>query len=346
MEEMMTSENERRTHAAQAEISIRMDRLQLTVLEPLINTMDRTPAVPPNHLSAASSLDETVIQQRGRKCLPVSWSPDTELKGNSTIHSFVQTTPKNASHLTSPTLADTLRFAARKRLLFENSERIPLTQKEVDFSIPQQFEISSPIKSTPPNKKTRLEKTMEYNEPFDVALKGLSPSQLIDIIKSVTYKHPEIEYEIRKNMPVPDLSPLEQKLHYLKSNIYKGLPTSRLTSKIDSLAYSRVSTHLAAFKKCLVEQGNVLVESQHWESVIKYVFLAWKYVRATPVWDNEAHNTNRKQCFRALTNFCMTALKEGILEKDLLIDTQDKLQGMVADSEYIQSCIKQIQEQL
>ncbi|XP_026752716.2 uncharacterized protein LOC113512946 [Galleria mellonella] len=349
MEGAVTPEGGRRTRAALAEIPARLDRLRVTPLQPLTNTRDRSPALPPSYLSPAPSPDEMLIQQRGRKRLPVTWSPDIEIKRNSTFHSIVRTPPKNPSRLSPPKLAVTLRSTPRKRLLLGDSERIPLTPEKIDFSdisTPQKFKISSPIKSPPPNKRPRLEKTMKYNGPIDVALKGLSPNQLIDIIKTVTYKHPEVEDEIRKDMPVPDLSPLEERLHYLKSNIFKGLPTSRLTSKTDSPAYSRVSTHLAAFKKCLVEQGKVLVESQHWESVIKYVFLAWNYVRATPVWDHQAHNACRKQCFRALTTFCMTALKKGSLEKDLLIDTQDKLQGMVADSEDIQSCIKQIQGQL
>ena len=163
------------------------------------------------------------------------------------------------------------------------------------------------------------------------------------MIKRITNKHPEVEKEIRQDMPMPDLTPLEEKLSYLKSNIFKSLPTSRLTSKTDSPAYSRVSTHLAAFKKCLIDQGKVLVESQHWESVLKYVFLAWSYVKATPVWDNQPHNAHRKQCFKALNNFCLTALKKGGFDKDFIIDVEDKLQSMEADSEEILSCVKYVQ---
>lgn len=180
----------------------------------------------------------------------------------------------------------------------------------------------------------------EYQGPIDSALKGLSPTQLIHMIKNITYKHPDVEREIRKSMPMPDLSPLEDKLSYLKSNIFKSLPTSRLTSKTDSTAYSRVATHLAAFKKALIEQGKVLVESQHWESVLQYVFIAWSYVKATPVWDNHPHNAHRKQCFKALTNFCLTAVKKGVLAKDLMADIHDKLQSMLSDHDEIQSCIK------
>ncbi|CAG9788128.1 unnamed protein product [Diatraea saccharalis] len=349
MEGAVTPEGGRRTRAALAEIPARLDRLRVTPLQPLTNTREMSPALPSGYLSPAPSPDELLIQQRGRKRLPTTWSPDIDFKRNASFHSLVRTPPKTSGRFSPPKLGVTLRSTPRKRLLLGEAERIPLTPEKIDFSdisTPQKFKITSPIKSTPPMKKSRLEKLTEFSGPIDVALKGLSPTQLISMIKNITYTHPEIEEEIRREMPTPDLSPLEERLSYLKSNIFKSLPTSRLTSKTDSPAYSRVATHLAAFKKCVVEQGKVLVESQHWESVIRYVFLAWTYVRATPVWDNQPHNTQRKQCFKALTNFCMSALKKGDLSQDFLIDVQDKLQGMVADSDDIQTCLKHIQGQL
>ncbi|XP_053608794.1 uncharacterized protein LOC128674325 [Plodia interpunctella] len=352
MEGMVTPEGGRRTRAALAEIPARLGRLRVTPLQPLqalTNARDHSPPLPAGYLSPAPSPDEMLIQQRGRKRLPVTWSPDIEMKRNSSFHSTVRTPPKNPGRLSPPKLGVTLRSTPRKRLLLGDVERVPLTPEKIDFSdisTPKKFKITSPIKSTPPVKRSRTEKTLDYKGPIDVALKGLSPTQLINMIKTITYKHPGIEDEIRKEMPLPDLSPLEERLNYLKSNIFKGLPTSRLTSKTDSPAYSRVSTHLAAFKKCLVEQGKVLVESQHWESVVQYVFLAWSYVRATPVWDHQAHNAHRKQCFRSLLNFCLTALKKGCFDKDLLVDVQDKLHGFVSDSEEVHTCLKHVQGML
>ncbi|CAH2267500.1 tethering factor for nuclear proteasome sts1 [Pararge aegeria] len=342
----------RRTRAALAEIPARLDRLRVTPLRPLTNTREVSPSLPPGYLSPAPSPDEFLIQQRGRKRLPTTWSPDIDIKRNSTFHSAVRTPPKNTPGRSSPPkLGVTLRSTPRKRLLLGDIERVPLTPEKIDFSdisTPQKFKINSPIKGTPPIKRCRLDRTFDgdFKGPLDTALKGLSPTQLIHMIKRITHKHPEVEQEIRKDMPAPDMAPLEEKLSYLKSNIFKSLPTSRLTSKTDSPAYSRVATHITAFKKCLVEQGKVLVESQHWESVMNYVFLAWSYVRATPVWDNQPHNTQRKQCFKALTNFCMTALKKGGFGKVFYMDVQEKLQGMEADSEEVQSCLKYVNGQL
>ena len=60
-------------------------------------------------------------------------------------------------------------------------------------------------------------------------------------------------------------------MNYLKKNIYKALPSTRLESKTDSMAYNRVSVHLVAFKKGLVEGLRTLLDSHHWISAIDYV---------------------------------------------------------------------------
>ena len=72
-------------------------------------------------------------------------------------------------------------------------------------------------------------------------------------------------------MPSPDVGAMEENLNYLKKNIYKALPSTRLESKIDSMAYNRVSVHLVAFKKGLVEGLRTLLDSHHWIPAIDYV---------------------------------------------------------------------------
>lgn len=49
-------------------------------------------------------------------------------------------------------------------------------------------------------------------------------------------------------VPKPDLRPLEVHLTFLKRNISKALPTNRLCSKTDAIAYHRAAAHLATFK--------------------------------------------------------------------------------------------------
>ena len=53
-------------------------------------------------------------------------------------------------------------------------------------------------------------------------------------------------------LPAPDLAPMEERLLYLKRNISRSLPNTRLESKTDSLAYNRVSGHLVRLFMTLI----------------------------------------------------------------------------------------------
>jgi hypothetical protein len=54
----------------------------------------------------------------------------------------------------------------------------------------------------------------------------------------------------------------------------------------------------------------MLVASQQWDAVCDYVVMAWRYVSATPHWDNPPHNAARRHCFKFLAAQCMIALKK------------------------------------
>ena len=41
----------------------------------------------------------------------------------------------------------------------------------------------------------------------------------------------------------------------------------------------RVSVHLQAFKKCLVESARMLAEGQQWLSLVDYSIMAWGYAK-------------------------------------------------------------------
>ena len=56
--------------------------------------------------------------------------------------------------------------------------------------------------------------------------------------------------EICANLPHPDLRHLESILRSLRRKILKALPTSRLGTGRDAVAFKRVKLHLQAFKVC------------------------------------------------------------------------------------------------
>jgi Cut8. len=187
--------------------------------------------LPSSYVSPSPSPDEMIIQQRGRRRLPVTWSPDVEqTKQNGA--SARDRTPVKASPMKCSIV---LRSTPRKRLLLNDPKEL--------FPTPEKNR-----KASPNAKKSRLEKTTIYSGPLQASLKGLSQDQLIDVIQQIAERHPEQLNEIQESLPAPDLRPLEDQLNYLKKNIFKSLPNSRLTSKTDSPAYSRAATHVLAFK--------------------------------------------------------------------------------------------------
>lgn len=54
--------------------------------------------------------------------------------------------------------------------------------------------------------------------------------------------------KIRSQFPMADLKPHEDYIYYLRRNIQKDLPKSRLVSVTDSTAYTRVATHILTLK--------------------------------------------------------------------------------------------------
>ena len=135
----------------------------------------------------------------------------------------------------------------------------------------------------------------------------------------------------------------QENLNYLKRNIFKALPSSRLTDcENDSLSYNKVSVHLLSFKKTLSEAVKTLLDSQHWLSLLDFVIMAWSVVRSCPKWTNASHNTIRTSCFRTLSTAALRAMKEGGLCEDSeqckkIISKLDKLKH---DSDEIIVCCK------
>ncbi|GLH12338.1 Uncharacterized protein GBIM_17070 [Gryllus bimaculatus] len=339
----------RATRSALAEIPLRLNMLtvqEIGEVPPLAQTQLATPQavwplnvnvnVPSSYMSPSPSPDEMVIQQRGRRRMPVTWSPDLDAaKQQHHQHTPVKSSPaKNNSNGSGIVLRST----PRKRLLLDASVKDP-------FTTPEKVRRLSPSKVSPNSKKAaRVERLATPLEgPLDLALLALSPQQLVDIVQQLMVKHQFLEQDVKELLPVPDIRPLEDRLSELRKNIYKSLPNSRLTSKTDSPAFNRVATHLSVFKKCLLDQLRQLTSSQNWGAVLEYVLTAWTYVRATPLWDNPPHNNCRRACFKSLTASCLSALKRGgpwSLRQLEHIET--KLESMAADSEDIQACIKHL----
>lgn len=271
----------------------------------------------------------------GRRRVTMNWSPDRK-----TI-SPLKTPTKNTPNNTSLSVM-TLRSSPRKRLLTDFSHLTP-------EKLQSPRKISSPMKnviSCSSAKKLKYEETSvirnSKNVPLNIALKGLTQEQLISIIQNLVNDEPELEEKIKSNFPAPDLKPMEDQIIQLKKTIYKSLPSTRLISKTDSAAFQRASMHVANFKKTVVDQSRLLHDSQNWDALLDYSIMTWNYVRSMPSWDNYAHNTSRRHCFKVLSWHCLEALRHGglLLGENRLIDFSSRIKDYSVDCDDINSCLK------
>lgn len=249
----------------------------------------------------------------------------------------------------------TLRSSPRKRLYIPDgpTPASPLAlEKNNNISSPQRganpanrflTALSTPY--SPQTKRSRIFSPpvaqLNAKTPLSKLLKGLSNAQLINIIQGMANNEPGLEEKVRGHLPMPDIRPLEENLIALKKNIFKSLPTSRLMKNTDSAAHTRVATHLATFKKAVVEQSRQLNESENWDALLDYSLIAWNYVRSTPVWENNSHNASRRTCFKILAWHCLCALKSaGIhLGEQRLTDFYGHIESMKNDCEDIGLCL-------
>jgi len=293
------------------------------------------------------SPDEAVIQARGRRSIPLTYSPDinhTPLRQQmqrAKLAALSQAGGTN-SRLLLPGGREGVRTSPRKRLTLNDT---PPSSSIPSPSLGHLFHLSPEKagKISPLTKKLKLDPTISGTSP-EVAMKGLNQVQLTNLLSSLLDRHPDLREEVRQLMPTPDLAPLEERLNYLKRNIYKALPSTRLESKTDSMAFNRVSTHLATFKRTVVEQLKPLLEGEQWVGVLDYSVLAWGYVKATPVWENPTHNNTRKSCFRALAAASMTALRRGHFTGEQLAGIRVKMAKLQVDSDEVIVCLKYIDD--
>ena len=292
----------------------------------------------------SGSPDEQVIQARGRRQVPLTFSPDI----NTTLSTPLRQQMARAK------LAAMSQAGGRLMLPQSHTRTSPRKRLTLSDSPPSSSPTScistvftpSPdkLKISPLSKKVKVDPTLQNTSP-ETAIKGLSHSQLIDLVTGILTKHPDLVTEVHTMIPAPDLGPLEEKLHYLKRNIYKALPSTRLESKTDSMAYNRVSLHLTTFKRAVVESVKTLLESHQWLAVIDFTVLAWAYVAATPVWQNPSHNNIRKTCFKTLAASSMTALKKGNFSKDEGEQIKKKMLRLREASDEINICLKYLEDQ-
>ncbi|XP_026671272.1 uncharacterized protein LOC108627208 isoform X2 [Ceratina calcarata] len=280
--------------------------------------------------SPAPSPDEMVIQKRGRRRRTIVWSPDLDTCKRNSLFSL---SAKDRTPVKSPSKSTmVLRSTPRKRLALGDTNE-------------SQF--------TTPDKKKKPQSTSDINEKYFNGnllngLRGLSHDQLVQMIVDLVSMQEDgllngnekIRNILLKKMPVADIQPLIDALNNLKQNIRVLIVPSNLEESLDD--HARI--HLDAFQKAIVDQAKRLVESQHWISVMHYVYAAWNITKQLHEWDNQVLCNLTHKCFKNLTHFCSLALKKGNFPATVLDMFAERLETMVVDFEDLKVCLQLINE--
>ena len=234
------------------------------------STLTNPPAITPELLSTINAMmgppaagrtgaafrmnpspDEMVIRQRGRRePMPITFSPDvlTTTQRMAQRQRHPQQGDRGGGGMTSRLLLPT-RSSPRKRLTL-GDEHMTTTVAANLSTPPKSTTSASSImqmtpspdkakKTSPISKKLRMDKAKEASLSPLVSAKGLSHSQLIDLLGKLVEEQPSLGDRVEQLLPAPDLSPMEETLACLKKNIFKTLPSTRLESRTDSMAYNR-----------------------------------------------------------------------------------------------------------
>ncbi|KAK2588390.1 hypothetical protein KPH14_004398 [Odynerus spinipes] len=285
--------------------------------------------------SPAPSPDELVIQKRGRRRRTIVWSPDLDACKRDSLLSL---SSKDRTPVKSPTKTSmVLRSTPRKRLSLGDPSEPRYTTSE--------RKRRTPLKST---KKTDSAIQKKFSGNLINGLRGLSHEQLVKLIMDVISmqedgtlrENEKLKDVLLSKMPVADIQPQREKLCSLRQSIYASL----VSSNADESAYSRAYIHLDAFQKAVIDQGKRLLESQHWSSVMQYVFVAWNITKELPEWENQGLDNTTCKCFKNLAQYCSRALKEGCFNAPTLNLYRERLEVMVKDCEDINGCLQLLKE--
>ena len=322
-------------------------------------------SIPISRSQVASSIsaEEMVIRSRGRRQFPPSLSPE-RMETTSPVYSRHFPSPP-VPRKYSPTRSSTggketirqpgdaeqvrreLRFHEEESQEFSILKLLPVVKKSAaELSSPHPSETVFFAKHKA--KKPRVlspgasgDNDFLHPNPLRLAM-GLSKKQLVDLLASLTTSEPSVAANLEKLLPKPDLSGLITRLTYLSQNIHKAIPVSHLSNRTYPMAYNKVSVHLSAFKKCLVEDLAMLLEAGQWASVLEYVIMAWEIVGATPVWGNPVQNVCRNSCFKHLATSVVKVMK---LQNFIIpSDTRLKLINFMTESQIgeVQLCCEKL----
>jgi len=283
------------------------------------------------------SLDEVVIRSRGKRRIPVKFSPERkEVPATEATPITSRYHPRCFSpgqiNKSRPECPRSQAIEVTRKKLFSEGDglvqSVPTVQEKDTTHTDSDFDSTeeTPAKKI---KTTELIFNVNNNEDKLKLIKVLSRDQMANILTELAKHEMTTQQKLTEMLhSEPDISAQLENLAYHGMNVYKALPRNRLTNRHDSFSYSKVSVHLAVFRKVLLEDLFRLEESEHWPTIIRYVMAAWDIVKKSPIWEDTVHNKYRICCFRYLATAAMKTHKNYELD----VNTLKKLLEMMASS--------------
>ncbi len=233
-----------------------------------------------------------VIRARGRRQVPITFSPDPPLPG------FLGLQQQQVQRRRHFVRASTTTPAIRTRLLLP---RKPNPKKRLVLGDDDHGEKGT--RPSPAEKPRKPPSRLACKRPLPVLMRAFSHGQLVELLLALVRDQPELEGRLGELLPPPDLQPMEAELSYLRKNALRAWQSAATSSSSCSPSPCRrraASVHSLALKRAATEQSRRLAEAEQWAAVLDHAVMAWEYVG-----DGCGGG---KRCLRTLAANCMEAL--------------------------------------
>ena len=193
----------------------------------------------PGRRPPSISPDEAVIRRRGKRKVPLNFSPEKAEQEEDNI-SYSSPTPYSAKKVCKVNPSE-LRVKPKPRKLFsdEDSPKLVIEEGNGDTeSDTDHLSITSIKTFGQTEKNLNHNNNMGKTEDHLNMVKVLSQEQLVKVLTDLAEQDLLTKRRVTELLPVqPDISRKIANLEEMKLNVFKALPKSRLTNHRDSLRF-------------------------------------------------------------------------------------------------------------
>ena len=194
----------------------------------------------PGRRPPSISPDEAVIRRRGKRKVPLSFSPEKSEPVEDNI-SDSSPTPYSAKKVCKVSPPGELRVKPKPRKLFSDDDSIKLVIEEGNVDVESNTDHLN-ITSIKTFGQTEINLNHNNNEGKTEdhlnKVKVLSQEQLVKVLTDLAEQDIFTKQRVTELLPKhPDISRKIANLEEMKLNVFKALPKSRLTNHRDSLRF-------------------------------------------------------------------------------------------------------------